>query len=344
MILLTFFYFLGRYIIPLKSQFLFIGESLNSISSIINLVFIPIILFQLKRIQFSIIYLCVCYAFYIFYAGPQTLSFSVIFTLLVSVQIAQKLQNEKSLYIIIYSGLAYCLLLYILLFEISNITNLLELRRLNYITGVIFIFTITCLFYDKNIYALVGIVFLLFLKSRTSLLSVIILLFLKYYKNIYFYITGVVFSLFFQYFIGFENIIYKWGKENGASSDRVDNWIAYINIIFEKFPSSLMPYWFIDLKKDVLMIYDINIVNKASSPHNLFIDLILHQGIILGILNIILFCLPVFITDNKIRCVYISLLVFGFFEPSLTYGTSIISIVFFIFNYIGLKKLKVFHE
>ena len=341
LITITFLFLLGRYIVSFDRQFLGIMESIKIFLFAINLVYIPYLLLNIKWKNFSTIYLLIFYCLYFIYTGPAEFSFSVCLVNTFIIFLSEgKVKYQTNVNLIIYAGVLCCILFFLLFFSLKLKISFLEIGGLNYITGVFFIFTLFSILKQTHWVTLLGLTSLLALKSRTSLIALIVLLFLKYYKKKNFYYISIPSLLFFQLFYGFENIFNKWENSNNISSGRIDNWVAFLGKIYHGLPGSLFPYWFIDFFRTQTDVYHVDIVNSASSPHNIYIDLLLRQGILFGSLTISLLSLPIFYLEKNLRDVYIAMLIFGFFEPSITFGTSIISLAFFSVNYIGLKKMN----
>ena len=345
-------FFLSRYIITLTNAFNIFVENFRLFNTIILvLVFIISILNFKYNSKREFIKLILFALVSILYQSTYDFGLSGIYLLFVCSWLNYVYTHNREIIInsVFFSGIFFFLILIFLIFKNKGFLSLYNeaIYGRNYIGSVILVFVIFGLFSLKKnriIGSFIGALFILVIKFRTAILSIFTFSIFRYKLKINFLFILFLFSILIIKTIGFESLINKWGSSDIFSS-RIDPWVYYINLQFERLPFSFFPLILFEssLPENFLYSYYSNSTGLYHAPHNLFVDLIYRLGLIIGLLVIISILIPLFLNkNNNEKYFYFALLVFSMFEPSISFSFNLISIIFFmlLFNLYDNIKFK----
>ncbi len=335
-ILLSIFVF-SRYLITLFDVFPDLIDSFKKIYFFVSLILIYISTISLCRVE-RIYRVCLFYILFLlsYYTFNSDLtSFLTFIIILYAIQ-----YNVPFYKIILITGTIYLfILLYAIVFHITFEVFLFKsIFGRNYIGSVLLCLYCVSLYFN-NFYSkflsIICFVILVLIQFRTGILAALLLMILINYKSFKFLIFLISIFLTLYFTIGFDFLINKWDNSSDISSGRFEIWIAYLKSMINNLPLSLLP-----LKLQNIFITKVTNptigFDRLMETHNLYLDLIYKSGIIIGCLIILILFLPYFYGNkNKVELyTYYSLLLFAFFEPTITFSSNLISIYF---TYLFLK-------
>jgi hypothetical protein len=340
----------SRYFISLQNAYFSVVEDWKIFMSLSIYILLLISFIKFKYNLKNIIYLLLFILFTLLYQTHEYFSITHILFFFISIYLVELyiINKKKVLNLFFYSGLLYLFLLFYLILDGKGFTLFFDesINGRNYIGSVLTVFVLSGLALvtlKSKFFTSLGIVTILILKFRTSIISFSLFAFLKYKSNKNFYLVLFIFILTVEVTMGVGSIIFKWGDGASVTSGRTEPWIYYIDFIVNNFPQSLLPYVFTEANLNLpVYSYFSHATGLHHAPHNLFIDLFYRLGIVFGTVLILLLLLPIFYSKKHIleRNLYIALLVFGMFEPSLGFATNLISLFFYMllfYLYINMK-------
>lgn len=340
----------SRYFITLQNAYFSVVEDWKSFLNLSIYILLLISFIKFKYNQKNIIYFLLFTLFTLQYQTNELFSMTPILFFFISTYLASLyiMNKQRVLNLFFYSGLLYLLLLFYLILIGKGFSIFLDesINGRNYIGSALTVFVLSGLALvtlESKFFTLLGIVAILVLKFRTSIVSFSLFAFLKYKSNKSFYLVLFILLLIVELSMGISSIIFKWGESTSVASGRTGPWIYYINFMIDNFPNSLLPYSFTEINSNMpIYNYLSHTDDLHHVPHNLFIDLLYRLGIVFGSIAILILLLPIFFVKKHAleRNLYMALLIFSMFEPSVGFSTNLISLFFYTMLFYLYSNMK----
>jgi len=340
---LIFFFLLGKYIASLQALAMTHFQVYFDIKLILNNASYLLLVWSLYRFRltkFNARSLFLFTMFSAFYQTEEYFSITYFSSFFIAIYLMELYRKNRGfvLQLFFLSGVVYLAVFSFIAIGALGFSNLLGngIWGRNYISSVLVVFVVAALARSSlpnNSFGGLGLFWLLVLKSRTALVSLFAYAVMNYWRKPWFYMVVFLILMAVEMTVGFSSIIYKWGEGTSIVGGRTEPWAYYISYIFTNFPQTLFPYVFTEAS-NTMPVYHYFSGNTGAyhAPHNIFIDIIYRMGLIFGILMIFVIILPVFLSSKfKLeRNIYISLLIYGFFEPVVSFTTNLISFLFYV--------------
>ena len=286
------------------------------------------------------VYLALYFLSLLDYQTSSDFNMNTFFFVFIAIYLAQYYRDNEKLLLKLFigSGIIYLMLLIWFIFTGKGFALFYaeSLNGRNYIGSVVTVLVITSFMLTSKsgyISGLFGLIMLLLLKFRTALLSLGVFSFLRYRKNKNFYIVVAVGLILLEMTLGIGSIIFKWGDSVSVTGGRTEPWIYYVNYIIDEMPDSLFPYIFRESNLPVYSYFSSE-THGYHAPHNLVLDLLHRDGVLLGSVLLIFLLLPIFFSKSSTeKYAYIALFIFSLLEPSIGFSTNLISLLFYILLY-----------
>lgn len=218
---------------------------------------------------------------------------------------------------------------YVLFILVSPLDLLsLKIPSLNYIASVLFaLYVYNSKIHTSNLLSVALLLLLVILRSRSSLIAIIAFELFQNWKRVI--ISLLLILLILLIFFDLKDadlLINKWQTTStmGNIVGRKEVWSYYILTICTDIKSFLLPRALTDLFFNNSSLGIIN--GRHYAAHNFWIQFVVDYGLILLVATLLLSLKNSVANSRKI---FISIFLFSFFEPSLTFTANFVSIILF---------------